>query len=65
MSAAQDAKRLRANLDGSEYPRCVVGNVGGCEVMLANVLDRLDELEWIVSVMRGLTPVSPPPEPQP
>jgi hypothetical protein len=32
----------------------IIGGAGGCQEKLGRVLDRLDELEWIVATMRGL-----------
>lgn len=46
----EDARRLRTYLEQDR--NAIVGNVGGCADILERVLDRLGELEWIVSVLR-------------
>lgn len=55
----KEAEQLRAYLDKEPY--AIVGGVGGCEEILRRVLDRFDELEWIVGVMRGTVKTLPEP----
>jgi hypothetical protein len=50
-NASDDAKQMRQYLAKEDY--AIVGGVGGCGPMLLRVLDRLDELEWIVATMRA------------
>lgn len=47
----KDAAQLRAYL--AEEPTAIIGRVGGCHEVLCRVLDRLDELEWIVKTLRA------------
>lgn len=57
-----DAEQLRAAIERDSSAWFTIGGGGYPVTTLLRVLDRLDELEWIVSVMRGKTPVSPPEE---
>jgi hypothetical protein len=49
----KEADELRVYMAREPYS-VIIGGAGGCQEKLGRVLDRLDELEWIVATMRGL-----------
>lgn len=47
----KDAQYVRKQLE--KGGACIIGGVSGMEVIVTSVVDRLDELEWMVAKLKA------------